>query len=96
MGAKVRPVIIISRDDQDSPRALTTFIPVTGQNRGSKYEVELPRVSFLAAGSTANIQGIASDNTNDRALFLTRLGDLPPATMTEIEQALLYGLGMQD
>lgn len=96
MGAKVRPVVIISRDDQDSPRALTTYVPVTGQNHGSKYEIELPHVSFLTPGSAANVQGIASGRTGNKALFLTKLGDLPSTAMAEIEQALLYGLGMQD
>jgi hypothetical protein len=31
----------------DAPRALTTYVPLTTQDRGSKYEVKLPRLSFL-------------------------------------------------
>ena len=94
MVAKVRPVIILSRDDPDPPRRITVYVPVTGQNRGSKYEVELPRLSFLTAGSTANVQGIASGGTTDKTLFVKKLGDLPADALEKVEQALLFALGI--
>ncbi len=47
LAAKTRPVVILSRHDPDAPRALTIYVPLTTQNRGSKYEVELPRPHFL-------------------------------------------------
>ena len=43
--AKTRPVVIVSRYDPDPPRVLV--MPLTTQNRGSKYEVEIPRLRFL-------------------------------------------------
>jgi len=94
LAAKVRPVIILSRDDPDPPRRITVYIPVTEQNRGSRYEVELPRLYFLTKGSTANLQGIASGETADKTLFLKKLGDLPADALKKIEQALLFALGM--
>ncbi len=50
LSAKTRPVVVISRYDPDPPRALVLYVPLTTQNRGSSYEVPLPRLSF----STAN------------------------------------------
>src|SRR5437868_12142605 len=96
MGGKVRPIIIISRIDTDPPRKLAIYIPITTQNRGSKYEVTLPRRAFLTEGSTANVQGIGSDNMADESFFLKKLGDLPESAMKEIEQALLFAVGMAD
>jgi mRNA-degrading endonuclease toxin of MazEF toxin-antitoxin module len=58
IAGKIRPVIIISRDDPDPPRKITTYIPITSENRGSNYEVELPPLPFLTLGSTANTQGV--------------------------------------
>jgi mRNA interferase MazF len=94
MVGKVRPIIILSRDDRDPPRKITIYVPVTGQNRGSRYEVELPRLPFLTPGSTANLQGIASGETADKTLFLRRLGELPSDAMAKVEQALLFAVGM--
>lgn len=94
--AKVRPVIILSRDDSDKPRRLTIYIPVTTQNRGSRYEVEMPRLPFFATGSTANVQGIASGESADEQLFIKKLGDLTPELLAKVEQALLFAVGMAD
>lgn len=96
IAAKVRPVIILSRDDADPPRAITIFVPITGQYRGSKYEVELPRLPFLTPGSTANVQGIGSGESADETLFIRKLGNLPPDALAKIEQALLFCVGMAD
>ena len=47
LAAKTRPVVILSRDDPQAPRALVVYVPLTTQNRGSRYEIELGRVRFL-------------------------------------------------
>jgi mRNA interferase MazF len=74
LAAKTRPVVIVSRHDPDAPRALMIYVPLTTQNRASRYEVELPKLHFLHEKSFANVQGIAS-------LAVTRLerklGELP-------------------
>jgi len=43
LSAKTRPVVIVSRFDQDPPRALALYVPLTTQNRLSLYEVPLPK-----------------------------------------------------
>ena len=94
IAGKIRPVIIISRDDPDPPRKITTYIPITSENRGSNYEVELPRLPFLTLGSTANTQGVTSAATAERNRFIRRIGDLPPRALSEVEHALLFALGI--
>jgi len=36
MTGKVRPAVVISRDDPNSPRAICIFAPITSENRGSR------------------------------------------------------------
>ncbi len=60
LAAKTRPVVILSRDDPQAPRALVDYGPVTTQNRGS----QLGRVRFLNEMSVANVQGIGSIPAN--------------------------------
>jgi mRNA interferase MazF len=53
---KVRPVVVVSREDPDAPRALSVVVPLTSQFRGSRYEVKMPRVPWLNLQSFANVQ----------------------------------------
>ena len=57
MVAKVRPAVVVSLDDPDSPRALSIFVPLTTENRGSDYEVSLGNPRFLNNDSWANHRG---------------------------------------
>lgn len=89
LAAKFRPVVIISRQDADPPRALVIYIPITSQNRGSKYEVVLPKVRFLDEGSVANAQGIGSV---PNVRLGRKLGKLPAAAMNQIKGAIRWAL----
>jgi mRNA interferase MazF len=91
LAAKTRPVVIVSRHDPDAPRALIIYVPLTTQNRGSKYEVELPRLRFLKAESVANVQGIAS---LPLVRFERKLGELPANALNSIRQALAFAIGI--
>ena len=90
LAAKTRPVVIVSRHDPEAPRALVIYVPLTTQNRQSKYEVELPKLPFLRETSEANVQGIAS-------LVVTRLerklGEVPPETLRQIREAISFATG---
>lgn len=57
LAAKTRPVVIVSRHDPEAPRALVLYVPLTGQDRRSSYEVLLPRLPFLDRDPVANVQG---------------------------------------
>ena len=58
MGGKVRLMVVVSRQDEEAPRALSLCVPITTAYRGSDYEVELPSMPFLRAKSYANVQGL--------------------------------------
>ena len=60
LAAKTRPVVIVSREDPDPPRALILYVPLTRQYRHSAYEIVLPSLSFLDRGSVVNVQGLGS------------------------------------
>src|SRR5437762_9756767 len=91
LAAKTRPVVIVSRSDSDPPRALVIYVPLTTQNRQSKYEVLLPKLSFLHEVSVANVQGIASIPT---VRLERKLGSVPQSVMDEIRHALRFALDL--
>ena len=89
LAAKFRPVIIVSRYDADPPRVLATYIPLTTQNRSTRYEVELPNLNFLDKKSVANVQGISSIPV---ARLKRKIGKIPKTVMIEIKKAISFGL----
>ena len=62
MAGKVRPLMVVSRDDENPTRALAICVPLTTEIRGGNYEVNIPRVRWLpgADEGVANVQGITS------------------------------------
>lgn len=83
--AKVRPAVVVSRQDPDSPRALSILVPLTTENRGSAYEVSLGKPRFLNKESWANIQGLMSVG-HERLIRL--LGTASSAQLSQIKAAL--------
>lgn len=92
LAAKTRPVVVVSRSDRDAPRALVLYVPLTTQNRLSRYEVALPRLPFLHQDSVANVQGLGSIPTT---YLERRLGRLPDPVMTELKRALVFALDLE-
>jgi mRNA interferase MazF len=92
LSAKTRPIVIVSRHDPDPPRALVIYVPLTTQDRGSLYEVVLPRLRFLDRDSIANVQGMASIPT---VRLERKLGKLPEDVMLKIKQAILFALDLE-
>lgn len=60
-----------------APRALVIYVPVTTQNRHSRYQVELGDLKFLKEMSVANVQGI---------------GLVPPEALGRIKQTIRFAL----
>jgi mRNA interferase MazF len=89
LAAKVRPVLVISRHDPDAPRALITYVPLTTQHRGSRYEIPIGQLSFLDTASVVNIQGIGSliEPRLER-----KLGQLPTELMAKVKEAMRFAL----
>jgi mRNA interferase MazF len=92
MAAKTRPVVVVSRRDERAPRALVVYVPLTTQNRGSRYEVVIPRLSFLREESVANVQGMGSI---PEVRLERRLGRLPEAVLAEIRSAIAFALDLR-
>ena len=91
LAAKTRPVVILSRDDPQAPRALVVYIPLTTQNRRSHYEVEIGNLRFLKEASVANVQGIGSIPV---ARLQRKLGSLLTETLHKIKEAIRFALDL--
>lgn len=92
LAAKTRPVLIVSRADEDPPRSLVIQVPLTSQNRGSQYEVHLGKLGFLSQESTANVQGMASVPT---VRLLRKLGEVRTGQLQEVREAIKFTLDLQ-
>ena len=87
LAAKTRPVVIVSRFDPDAPRAPIVYVPLTTQNRESRYEFPLPRDLFSRMlCQLPTCQGIASVPS---VRLERRLGAVPENTMAEIRRAFV-------
>lgn len=88
---KVRPVVIVSREDADVPRALSVFVPLTKESRGGKYEVTMPRVPWLKLQSYANVLGMGAAEWHE---LTDRRGRFDTATMAKVKDALRWMLDL--
>lgn len=91
LAAKTRPVVVVSRYDDTPPRVLVIYVPLTSEDRGSEYEVEMPRLPFLRVEGVANAQGLGSLPVKR---LERRLGVLPKEVMEQIKQALRFALDL--
>ena len=91
MAAKVRPAVVVSRHDPDSPRAPALLVPLTTGYRDSDYEVPLGKLRFLTKESWANTQGTMSIG-HER--LLRPLGRVTTAQLAQIKTALRYALDL--
>jgi mRNA interferase MazF len=92
LAAKTRPVVIVSRQDPNPPRALVLYVPLTTQHRLSPYEVALPRFPFLDRDSVANVQGLGSIPT---VRLERKIGRLSNEVMAKLRSALAFALDLE-
>ena len=91
MAGKVRYMLVVSRDDPEPPRALALCVPITTQNRGSNYEVALPRVRFLREQSYANTQGLQAVQHHE---LEGPVGRMPADAMIQVKAALRFAMDL--
>jgi len=91
LAAKTRPVVVVSRYDENPPRVLVIYVPFTSEDRGSDYEVKIPQLSFLRIAGVANVQGMAS---LPHTRLERRLGVLPKEILEQIKRALRFTLDL--
>lgn len=92
MAAKTRPVVVMSRYDEDPPRVLVLYVPLTSEDRDSEYEVAMPKLPFLRLAGVANVQGIGSVPVKR---WERRLGVLLLEVMGRIKKALRFALDLE-
>ena len=85
MVEKSRPVLVLAFPGSEDARALAVVAPLTSQIRGMRGEVELGKPRWLPKHSAVNVQGLAS---LDHRKLTRRMGQLSPAQMTEVKNAL--------
>ena len=88
---KVRPVVIVSREDPDAPRAICIVVPLTTQNRGSRYEVPMPKVPWLKHSSFANTQALATYQHHE---LLERRGRFEASALAAVKAAIRWALDL--
>jgi mRNA interferase MazF len=88
---KVRPVVIMSREDPQAPRALSLFVPLTKESRGSQYEVTMPRVPWLRLQSYADTQAIGAVGHYE---LKDRRGRFEPAVVAKIKDAIRWAFDL--
>jgi len=86
---KVRPVVVVSREDPDAPRALSVAVPLTSQYRGSRYEVKMPRVPWLNHQSFADVLALGSVGHHE---LTNRRGKFEAGVVKQIRDSIRWAL----
>ena len=86
---KVRPVVVISREDPDAPRALSIVVPLTSQFRGSRYEVKMPHVPWFNLQSYTNVQAIGAVENHE---LTKRRGRFESSVVKQIRESIRWAL----
>ena len=92
---KVRPLMVISREDPGAERALAVCVPLTTEVRGGNYEVAIPRVRWLpgAAQGVANVQGLMAV---EHHRLQRRAGQFEPAVVQKVRKAVAWMLELEN
>lgn len=92
LGGKSRPVVVATHPALCRVLARLTVVRVTTRPRGVETEVELGEANGLAEGSVVNCLDLATLSTD--ALSGHR-GDLDPAQVRRLDDALRLSLGLE-
>lgn len=88
---KLRPMVVVSREDTDPPRALALCAPVTTAYRGSEYEVDVGKPRFLRHHSYVNVQGVQAIQHHE---LEAPIGVFHVDVMERIRDALRFALDL--
>lgn len=87
MAAKTRPMLVVSRRDEDAPRALAVCAPITTSTRDSEYEVSIGKPRFLHEPSYVNVQGMQAIQHHE---LKRMIGRLPDADLLKVKGAIVW------
>lgn len=91
IAGKVRPMVVVSREDSDPPRAIAVCAPLTTAYRGSEYEVGIGKLRFLDQQSYINVQGMLAIQHHELGRCIGRLSD---EIMQRVRTALKYAFDL--
>jgi mRNA interferase MazF len=80
---KIRPVLVLTRDQVRSRRHLVTVAPITGTVRGLSVEVAVGAANGLDQASVVNLDNIMTISLGDLGRQIGRLLPEQEATLTE-------------
>ncbi len=86
---KVRPVLLLSRHEVYACRDYVTVAPVTRTFRPIASHVPLNAAEGLHRASVANLDSVFTMNKRQ---LERRIGELSPARMQEVEEAIRFAL----
>ena len=89
MAAKVRPCLVLSVPTDPQDRVLVTVVPHTTSIQGTRFEVDIP-TPFLKSGVFDAQQVV----TVAQARLIRKIGDLTPAELAQVEDAVRQWLGL--
>ena len=89
--AGTRPVVLLSRDEAYAVRQSVTVAPVTTRRRGLPAEVPLSTKEEMPKECVVNLDSIA---TIEKASLTTRICQLPPEKLVQVNQAIKFALDL--
>jgi mRNA interferase MazF len=89
IAAKYRPCLVLSIPPSPQDRVVVTLVPHTTSLHGTRFEVIVPK-PFLKPGAF-DAQGLV---TVAKARLSRKLGELQPAEMALVEEAVKHWLGL--
>ena len=91
----VRPVLVVQNDtgNKYSPTVIAAAVTSKINKARLPTHIELPSAFGLAKDSVILLEQI---RTIDKKRLLSRIGELPPATMRRVNRAILISLGFEE
>ena len=91
----VRPALVVQNDtgNKYSPTVIAAAVTSKINKARLPTHIELPSAFGLAKDSVILLEQI---RTIDKKRLLSRIGELPPATMRRVNRAILTSLGFED
>lgn len=88
---KKRPVVLLSRDEAYEVRAMVIVAPATTTIRGFSLEIKLGRKEGLPSACVINCDWLV---TVPKADLVERAGILSSGKLRELDEALMFSLGL--
>lgn len=91
----VRPVLVVQNDtgNRYSPTVIAAAVTSKIHKARLPTHIELPQAFGLQKDSVILLEQI---RTIDKRRLMSRIGELPPSTMSRVNRAILISLGFSD